>query len=64
VNAALSLGRAIETKAFLINECTAFRVDWMPFGGAKASGLGTGGPHYAMREMTVEKLLILKQQHA
>jgi len=38
----------------------AFRVDWMPFGGAKASGLGLGGIHHSMQEMTNEKMMVIK----
>jgi acyl-CoA reductase-like NAD-dependent aldehyde dehydrogenase len=31
----------------------------MPFSGAKASGLGTEGPHYALREMSQERLITI-----
>jgi len=60
IDLALSSARKIETKACMINESTAFRVDWMPFGGLKASGLGVGGMRYAVREMTEEKLIVTK----
>lgn len=52
--------RQIETKAFMINESTAFRVDWMPFGGAKRSGLGVGGTRHAVHDMTEEKLVVVR----
>jgi succinate-semialdehyde dehydrogenase/glutarate-semialdehyde dehydrogenase len=29
----------------------------MPFAGVKDSGVGTEGPHFAMREMTEERLV-------
>ena len=44
----------------MVNDHTAFRVDWMPFGGAKASGLGMVGIHHSMIEMSKEKLMVIK----
>jgi acyl-CoA reductase-like NAD-dependent aldehyde dehydrogenase len=38
---------------------TAFRVDWMPFGGRHHSGLGMGGVKYSIHEMTQPKLIVL-----
>ncbi|RUM63128.1 MAG: aldehyde dehydrogenase, partial [Sulfurimonas sp.] len=32
----------LNATAVMVNDHTAFRVDWMPFGGAKKSGLGMG----------------------
>ena len=46
--------------AVMVNDHTAFRVDWMPFGGAKASGLGLGGIHHSMEECTNEKMMVIK----
>jgi len=43
----------------MVNDHTAFRVDWMPFGGNKESGLGVGGIGPAMHEMSIEKLMII-----
>jgi acyl-CoA reductase-like NAD-dependent aldehyde dehydrogenase len=43
----------------MINEHTAFRVDWMPFAGLKQSGYGIGGIPYTMRDMQVEKMMVL-----
>ena len=44
----------------MINDMTAFRVDWMPFGGKKHSGLGVGGIRYSILDMTEEKLIVTK----
>ncbi len=44
----------------MVNDHTAFRVDWMPFGGHRSSGLGTGGIPYTMEDMTEEKLVVIK----
>jgi acyl-CoA reductase-like NAD-dependent aldehyde dehydrogenase len=38
---ALTLSRRLNGTTVLVNDHTAFRVDWMPFGGHRNSGLGT-----------------------
>lgn len=53
------LARGIRTGTLHINSTSASRVDMMPFGGVKASGNGKEGPHYAIREMTEERLIVL-----
>ncbi|MFT6057149.1 MAG: acyl-CoA reductase-like NAD-dependent aldehyde dehydrogenase [Pseudohongiellaceae bacterium] len=50
----------LAASAVLVNDHTAFRVDWMPFAGLKQSGYGVGGIPYTFREMQVEKLLVIK----
>ncbi len=50
----------LEAAAVMVNQHTAFRVDWMPFAGLKQSGHGIGGIPYTMGDMQVEKLLVLK----
>ena len=42
-----------------INETSSSRVDLMPYGGIKESGFGREGPHYAIREMTEEKIITI-----
>lgn len=42
------------------NDIPGFRVDRLPYGGAKASGLGREGVRYAIEEMTGLRLLTLK----
>jgi len=46
----------------MINDHSAFRVDSMPFGGWRTSGLGVGGIGYTMHDMTLEKLIVIKRQ--
>ena len=46
--------------AVMINEHTAFRVDWMPFAGLGVSGHGVGGIPHTMHEMQVEKMMVLR----
>jgi acyl-CoA reductase-like NAD-dependent aldehyde dehydrogenase len=52
--------KALAASTVLVNDHTAFRVDWMPFAGRRQSGLGTGGIGYTMEDMTQEKLVIEK----
>jgi glyceraldehyde-3-phosphate dehydrogenase (NADP+) len=42
------------------NDIPGFRIDRLPYGGAKASGLGREGVRYAIEEMTELRLLTLK----
>jgi len=60
LDTALDTVKKINAAAVMVNDHTAFRVDWMPFRGAKASGIGTGGIPYSMEEMTQEKLMVIK----
>ncbi|WP_144210808.1 aldehyde dehydrogenase family protein [Shewanella donghaensis] len=50
----------LDASTVLINDHTAFRVDWMPFAGRKQSGYGVGGIPYTMRDLTEEKMVIMK----
>ena len=52
--------KKLNATAVMVNDHTAFRVDWMPFGGAKESGLGLGGIYNSMDEMCNEKLMVFK----
>jgi len=60
LDTALDCVKRLKAKAVMVNEHTAFRVDWMPFGGAEMSGLGVGGIGYSMRDMCHEKLMVIK----
>ncbi len=48
----------LQGRTVLINDHTAFRVDWMPFGGHRLSGLGVSGMGPAMRDLSIDKLLV------
>ena len=50
----------LRATAVMVNDHTAFRVDWMPFSGRLQSGKSTGGIPYSMRELTQEKLFVIK----
>lgn len=59
---ALTVGRKLHGTAVMVNDHTAFRVDWMPFGGHRKSGLGLGGIEATVREMTIERMLVFRQK--
>jgi len=59
---ALDTVNKLNATAVMVNDHTAFRVDWMPFGGRDASGIGMGGIQYSMHEMTREKLMVIKSK--
>ncbi len=59
---ALDAVNKLNATAVMVNDHTAFRVDWMPFGGRDSSGIGMGGIQYSMHEMTREKLMVIKSK--
>jgi acyl-CoA reductase-like NAD-dependent aldehyde dehydrogenase len=59
IDTAMAAADRLDASAVMINEQTAFRVDWMPFAGLKHSGLGTGGIPYSMEDMQVEKMIVV-----
>ena len=59
IDRALGLAGGLNAQTVMINDHTAFRVDWMPFGGQKQSGYGMGGIPYSMHEMQVHKMVVL-----
>ena len=60
LDVALGAVKQLNATAVMVNDHTAFRVDWMPFGGRDSSGIGMGGIQYSMHEMTREKLMVFK----
>ncbi len=60
IDTALRAVKRLNGTTVMVNDHTAFRVDWMPFGGAKASGLGMGGIHHSMDECSNEKMMVIK----
>jgi acyl-CoA reductase-like NAD-dependent aldehyde dehydrogenase len=56
---ALAAAAALEFGGVTVNEAPTFRADQMPYGGMKESGNTKEGPHYAVREMTEERLVVL-----
>ncbi len=60
LDVALKAVKRLNATAVMVNDHTAFRVDWMPFGGARVSGLGMGGIPHSMEEMSNEKMMVIK----
>lgn len=51
--------RDLEVGGVLINQMPTWRIDHMPYGGAKQSGFGREGIRYAIEEMTELRLLVI-----
>ncbi|WP_194774616.1 aldehyde dehydrogenase family protein [Pararhodonellum marinum] len=62
LDVAMDTVKKLNATAVMVNDHTAFRVDWMPFGGRDASGEGLGGIPYSMHEMTRDKLMVIKSR--
>jgi len=60
INVALNAADSLAASAVMINDHTAFRVDWMPFAGYKTSGLGVGGIPHTMADMVQDKMIVVK----
>jgi acyl-CoA reductase-like NAD-dependent aldehyde dehydrogenase len=56
---ALRAAQELEFGGVTVNEVPTFRSDQMPYGGVKDSGNTREGPHYAVREMTEERLVVV-----
>lgn len=50
----------LQVGGLIHNDVPTFRVDQMPYGGVKDSGLGREGPRYAVEDFTEPRLLVLK----
>ena len=47
----------IDVGGLIVNDVPTFRIDHMPYGGVKRSGLGREGLRYAIEEMTEQRLV-------
>ncbi|WP_163328494.1 aldehyde dehydrogenase family protein [Desulfurobacterium thermolithotrophum] len=54
---AFKFSEEVECGGIMVNEIPTFRVDQMPYGGVKESGIGREGPHFAIEEMTEIKTI-------
>lgn len=59
IDTAMKVYSAINASAVMLNEHTAFRVDWMPFAGLRQSGLGVGGIEHTFKDMQIEKMMVI-----
>ena len=60
INTAMYAYKHLAASAVMVNDHTAFRVDWMPFAGLRQSGYGVGGIPHTYKEMQFEKMLVLR----
>lgn len=57
---AVDFSRRVQSGTVLVNMPPSFRADHMPYGGVKDSGQGREGVKYAVAEMVLQKLVIIK----
>lgn len=60
VSKAFKAAKSLHVGGVMINEIPTFRLDHMPYGGVKMSGMGREGIKYAIEEMTELKLVAFK----
>jgi len=58
---ALAAHERVETGAVIINDVPSYRIDHMPYGGVKSSGLGREGIRYAIEDMTEPRLMVINR---
>jgi glyceraldehyde-3-phosphate dehydrogenase (NADP+) len=51
----------LEVGGVMVNDVSAWRIDHMPYGGVKDSGIGREGPRYAIEEMTEQKIIVINR---
>jgi acyl-CoA reductase-like NAD-dependent aldehyde dehydrogenase len=57
---ALTAAEQLEFGGVTINQAPTFRADQMPYGGTKESGNTREGPHNTVREMTEERMIVIR----
>jgi len=59
INSAFKAAHELNVGGVVINDSTDYRLDQMPFGGVKMSGLGREGIKFALQEMTEPKVICI-----
>jgi len=62
IDNALHAYKQLNASAVMVNDHTAFRVDWMPFAGLRQSGLGVGGIPHTYHDMQIKKMMVIKSK--
>lgn len=52
----------LEVGGVIVNDVPTWRMDNMPYGGVKDSGLGREGPRYTIEEMTEPRLMVVNRR--
>lgn len=60
ISRAMKAWDTLEVGGVMIGEIPSWRVDHMPYGGVKDSGLGREGIRYAIEDMTEPRLLVIR----
>ncbi|MEQ8677392.1 MAG: aldehyde dehydrogenase family protein [Aggregatilineales bacterium] len=63
LNTAFQAAGALQCGGVMINDSTDYRIDAMPFGGVKGSGLGREGIRFALQDMTEPKVVCFNLPH-
>ena len=61
INRAMNAFAEMEVGGVMVNDIPTFRVDQMPYGGTKGSGIGREGPRYAIEEMSELRLMVINR---
>jgi len=61
INRVMRAFSTMEVGGVMINDIPTFRVDQMPYGGVKGSGIGREGPRYAIEGMTELRLMVINR---
>ena len=61
VDRALDAITGLNVGGVMINDIPAFRVDHMPYGGNKGSGLGREGARFAIEDMTTLRMVVFNR---
>ena len=59
LNLAIDTVKRLDAASVMVNDHSAYRADWMPFGGRRASGFGMGGIVDSMRDLVQNKLMLM-----
>jgi len=62
LEAALEAAHRIRCGGVMVNDVPTWRVDLMPYGGEKDSGLGREGPRYAVEEMSEQRVVGIRRR--
>jgi acyl-CoA reductase-like NAD-dependent aldehyde dehydrogenase len=59
IEKAMQAIHCLKVGGVMINEVPSYRVDHMPYGGVKNSGIGREGPRFAVEELTTLKMVVI-----
>jgi len=59
INTAMKVSRELDVAGVMVNDSTDYRLDAMPFGGAKRGSMGREGVSFAVREMSQTKVFCM-----